>query len=140
MYPLLFNLMADSLSVLLNVGVDKDHIKSVLVDLLPRGISHVQYADDTMILIDGSERSILNFKLILYCFEWLSGLQNFHKKERMANMLNCDIGTFPMKYLGIPISDCRLKSIDFGHILEKLKKKWTLGKEKNICRLEAYTD
>lgn len=82
MSPLLFNLVADSLIVLLDVGVDKGHIKSVLADLLrPKGISHVQYADDTMIMIDGSERSILKLKLILYYFEWLPGLKNSHKSE-----------------------------------------------------------
>jgi hypothetical protein len=35
-----------------------------------------------VITIDGSDRSILNLKLILYCFEWMSGLKiNFHKSE-----------------------------------------------------------
>ena len=33
-------------------------------------------------MIDGSEKSIRNLKLILYCFEWLSGLKiNYHKSE-----------------------------------------------------------
>ena len=56
-------------------------------------------------IIDGSERFILSLKLILYCFEWLSGLKiNYHKsdiyvfeedqerKEVLANMLNCRLG------------------------------------------------
>jgi hypothetical protein len=56
-------------------------------------------------MTDGSDLSILNLKLILYCFEWMSGLKiNFHKsevyvfgvdqveKERIANMLNCTLG------------------------------------------------
>src|SRR5699024_8673984 len=116
--PLLFNLVADALSVLLDVGIAKGHISRVLNDVLPGGISHIQYADDTVIMIDGSKKSILNLKLILYCFEWLSGLKiNFHKSEvfvfgaddqeekEMANMLNCSLGSFPMKYLGISISD-----------------------------------
>ena len=73
--------------------------------LIHGGISHIQYADDTVIMIDGSNQSILNLKIVLYCFEWLSGLKiNFHKsevfvfgadqseKERMANMLNCKLG------------------------------------------------
>ena len=60
-------------------------------------------------MIDGSDQSILNLKIVLYCFEWLSGLKiNFHKsevfvfgadqseKERMANMLNCKLGCLPM--------------------------------------------
>jgi hypothetical protein len=54
----------------------------VLPNLIPGGISHIQYADDTVIMTDGSESSILNLKLILYFFEWMSGLKiNFHKSE-----------------------------------------------------------
>ena len=79
----------------------KKHLVGVLSHLIPGGISHIQYADDAVIMIDGSDKSILNLKLILYCFEWLSGLKiNFHKsdvyvfgvdqeqKEHLANMLN----------------------------------------------------
>jgi hypothetical protein len=44
------------------------------------------------------------------------------EQEKMANMLNCSLGTLPMKYLGIPISDCRLKSSAFKHIMDKMEK------------------
>jgi hypothetical protein len=57
---------------MLDSAVDKGHITGVLADILPKGISHSQYVDDTVIMIDGSDRSIVNLKLILYCFEWLS--------------------------------------------------------------------
>jgi hypothetical protein len=40
-----------------------------------KGISHIQYADDTVLMIDGSEQSITDLKLVLYCFEWLFGLK-----------------------------------------------------------------
>ena len=82
MSPLLFNLVADVLGVMLDKAVNKGHLRGVLNNLLPGGISHIQYADDIVILIDGSEQSIRNLKLILYCFEWLSGLKiNYHKSE-----------------------------------------------------------
>jgi hypothetical protein len=51
--------MANALGVLLEEGVDKGHISGVLGDLLPGGISHIQYADDTVIMIDGSGRPII---------------------------------------------------------------------------------
>ena len=35
--PLLFNLVADSLSMLLEAGVEKGHIKGVMTNLLPGG-------------------------------------------------------------------------------------------------------
>lgn len=87
-------------------------------------------------MIDGSEQSIQNLKLILYCFEWLSGLKiNYHKsevyvfgvqqeeKERLANMLNCVLGELPMKYLGVPVSFKHLNSNAFSFLTQKLIKR-----------------
>jgi hypothetical protein len=54
--PLLFNLVAHVLGVLLSKAADKGHLKGILTNLLPEGISHIQYADDTVIMIDGSEQ------------------------------------------------------------------------------------
>ena len=80
--PSSFNLVADALSVFLDKAVQKQRLVGVVPHLIHGGISHIQYADDTVIMIDGSDQSILNLKLILYCFEWLSGLKiNFHKSE-----------------------------------------------------------
>lgn len=134
--PLLFNLVADSLGVMLQKAIDKGHLKGVLTDLIPGGISHVQYADDTVIMIDTSEQSVRNLKLILYCFEWLTGLKiNFHKsevlvfgvhqeeKEKLANMLNCTLGALPMIYLGIPISDKHLNMGAFNPMVQKMLKR-----------------
>lgn len=72
MSPLLFNLVADALGVLLNKAVNKGHIVGVLNNLIPGGISHIQYADDIVIMVEAEDRSVKNLKLILYCFEWLT--------------------------------------------------------------------
>jgi hypothetical protein len=55
----------------------------------------------------------------------MSGLRiNFHKSEVMvlgaspleqqciANMLNCEVGSFRFTYLGLPISDRALTAVD----------------------------
>jgi hypothetical protein len=81
----------------------------------------------------------------LYCFEWLSGLKiNFHKSEvfvfgaddqeekEMANMLNCSLGSFPMKYLGISISDHNINSVISKPILEKMRKRLDPWKGKHL--------
>jgi len=116
--PLLFNLVADALSAMLDKAVEKDLIVGVLDSVIEKGISHIQYADDTVLMTDGSDKSFINLKILLYCFEWLSGLKiNYHKsevllfgysqsdKERKANMLNCKLGELPVMYLGIPVSN-----------------------------------
>jgi hypothetical protein len=86
-------------------------------------------------MIDGSERSITNLKLILYYFEWLSGLKiNYHKsevyvfgvqqgdKELMANMLNCVL-ELPLKYLGIPVCDKHFAMGAFDPMIQKMYKR-----------------
>jgi hypothetical protein len=46
------------------------------------GVTHLQYADDTMIMVEGSELDIVNLKFLLLCFETTSGLKiNFDKSE-----------------------------------------------------------
>jgi hypothetical protein len=63
--------------------------------------------------------------LILLCFEDMSGLKiNFSKsevvvvgrptgeRERIANMLNCKLTSFPISYSGLPVSDKRLRVSD----------------------------
>jgi hypothetical protein len=116
--PLLFNLVADALSAMMDKAVERDLIVGVLDKLVDKGVSHIQYADDTVLMIDGSNKSIINLKILLYCFEWLSRQKiNYHKseviffeftqdeKERKANMMNYKLGELPVKYLGIPVSD-----------------------------------
>jgi hypothetical protein len=54
----------------------------VIAHLLLGGVTHLQYADDTMIMIENDNNSINNLKFLLICFELLSGLKiNYHKSE-----------------------------------------------------------
>jgi hypothetical protein len=58
------------------------HIRGVVARLIPGGVMHLQYADDTMIMIEPSDLGIANLKLILLCFENMSGFKiNFDKSE-----------------------------------------------------------
>jgi hypothetical protein len=45
----------------------------VVPHLVPGGISHFQYADDTLILIHNNTEDIRNLKFLLMCFEGMSG-------------------------------------------------------------------
>jgi hypothetical protein len=100
--PLLFNFIGEALSgILTTVGAAR-HIQGVVPHFIPGGISHVQYTDDTLILIQNSEDNIYNLKFLLMCFEDMSGLKiNYHKSEvivmgqsleeqrRVAKKFNC---------------------------------------------------
>jgi hypothetical protein len=46
------------------------------------GVTHLQYADDTTILVEPSDLGIDNLKLLLICFGNMPGLKfNFDKSE-----------------------------------------------------------
>uniref|UniRef100_A0A453BV44 Reverse transcriptase domain-containing protein n=1 Tax=Aegilops tauschii subsp. strangulata TaxID=200361 RepID=A0A453BV44_AEGTS len=50
--PLLFNLAADALAGILDKAQRASHLKGVVGHLIPGdGVTHLQYADDTMIMV-----------------------------------------------------------------------------------------
>jgi hypothetical protein len=60
--PLLFDFMADVLSVILSRANSAGHISGVLPHLIPGGITHLQYADDTLIMVQDDDTQIANLK------------------------------------------------------------------------------
>jgi hypothetical protein len=73
---------------------------------------------------------------VLYMFEKMSGLKiNFDKSEviliggdnalasQFADLFNCQVGLFPMQYLGVPIAPGRLHVIDWARLEDKYAKK-----------------
>ena len=100
------------------------------------GVTHLQSADDTILFLDLNEQSIATMKFLLYCYEAMSGMKiNFEKSEvfvfgvdgeeqsRVANLFNCALGSFPMKYLGVPVSNRKLLASDFECLPNKIQKK-----------------
>lgn len=141
--PLLFNLVADALSEMLTLAKEAGHLEGVVPNLVPGGLTHLQYADDMILFLQNTEENILTVKFLLYCFEAMSGMKiNYQKSEvfvigvddaeaqRIAEKFNCERGKFPMKYLGIPISSVRLTVADFAASPDKLEKRlatWKCG-------------
>jgi hypothetical protein len=80
--PILFNIVADMLSVLINRAKREGQIKGIIPHLVDGCLSILQYADDTIIFMEHDLESARNLKLILCAFEQLSGLKiNYHKSE-----------------------------------------------------------
>jgi hypothetical protein len=134
--PLLFNMVSDALAVMLDKAKGNGVLTGLVPEIFPGGITHLQYADDTVVFIPFDENQILATKFILYCFEDTAGMKiNYHKSEvftvglekeetdRVAQMLNCPVGAFPMKYLGLPISPEKILNHDFDFLGQKLEKR-----------------
>jgi hypothetical protein len=136
--PLLFDFVADALDVILSRARAAGHIQGVVSHLIPGGggVTHLQYADDTMILIQNTELGLINLKFILLCFELLSGMKiNFHKSKvivmgceneeqaRVARLLNRKQERFPFTYLGFTMSDSKLTMADMEPLVAAVAKK-----------------
>jgi hypothetical protein len=80
--PLLFDFIVDALPMMLSKASEAGHIQGVIPHLIPGGMTHLQYADDTMILLENNDQGLVNLKFLLICFELLSGINiNYHKSE-----------------------------------------------------------
>jgi hypothetical protein len=145
--PLLFDFVADAFQAILARARDAGHIHGVVPHLIPGGVSHLQYADDTMILLQNTEAGLINLKFLLLCFELLSSMKiNFHKSEvivmgveaekhaRVARILNCKQGKFSFTYLGFTMSDHKLTIADNEPLVATVGKRAAPGKA-GLCLL-----
>jgi hypothetical protein len=79
-------------------------------------VSHLQFADDTLLLGNKSWANVRALRAALVIFESLSGLKvNFNKSLLVGNnisdswlyeavtVLSCKVGKIPFMYLGLPI-------------------------------------
>jgi hypothetical protein len=123
--PLLFNLVADMLAILISRAKENGQINGLVPHLIEGGISILQYADDTILFMEHNLEQAANMKLLLCAFEKLSGLKiNFHKSElfcygeakemegQYTELFGCGQGQYPFKYLGIPMHHKRISNAD----------------------------
>jgi hypothetical protein len=132
--PVLFNIVADMLAVLIERAKSEGQIEGVIPHLVDGGLSILQYADDTILFMDHDIDKARNLKLILSAFELFSGLKiNFHKSElfcfgeaqdhvtEYSELFGCGQGQFPIRYLGIPIHYRRLTNAEWKLVEERLQ-------------------
>lgn len=112
--PFLFIMVSEILSNMLRKA-EADFISGFLIENGRCRVSHLQFADDTMIFCDADIGQIGYLRCILNCFEVVSGMHvNMAKSElfqvgegcdveSLAWILGCKIGVLPTTYLGLPL-------------------------------------
>ena len=113
--------------------------------LVDDGLSVLQYADDTNIFMDNDLERAKNVKLLLRAFEQLLGVKiNFHKSElfcygaaknnqnEYAQIFGCNAGSFPFRYLGIPMHHRELMNKDWKHVEERFPKRLNCWRSKML--------
>src|SRR4051812_11717091 len=133
--PLLYVIAMDPLHHILEMAIRKGLLHKI------RGIGVVVrtslYADDTAIFVAPIKMDVDNLAIILRDFREVTGLcSNFGKSSVVhirckCNHLDLDLilqsipatqASFPMRYLGLPLSVWKLKKVDLQLLKDKVAK------------------
>ena len=117
-FPLLFDIVMDALSQMLNVAASAGQFSGFSVggtagpSLM---VSYLLFADDTLIFCDAKPSQIANLRVILARFKEVLGLRInlgkfelvpigwVHNLEDLVGLLGCGQSFLPLKYLGLPL-------------------------------------
>ena len=100
-------------------------------------VSHLLFADDTLIFCDANIDQMLILRMVLIWFEVVSGMKvnlgkselvvvgAVHNIDLLVAILGCKQGSLPMKYLGLPLGVKFKDKLIWNPILEKMERKLT---------------
>ena len=152
--PLLFLLTMEVLSRILKKIEDSGLLRGFQggpVNSIEVHISHLLFADDTILFYDASRDQLLSIRLAFSCFQAFTGLKvNVGKSEivpvgevgnidDLADILCCRVGSLPMKYLGMPLRASFKTASIWNPILEKMEKKLSGWKHLYLSKGDRLT-
>lgn len=128
--------MADGLTRMILKAQSNNKFCGLIDHIIDNGVAVLQYANDTIICLKHDLDGARSLKMLLYMYEFMADLKiNFNKSEVMtindeghwdqvyAGIFNCQVGSFPIKYLGVPVSPSRLHVADWLPLIEKSNKR-----------------
>lgn len=143
--PFLFLIVAEGLSALINKSVQLGEFRCYKVGTDLVDISHLQYADDTIVVGEATMEDSWAIKAIMRNFEIFSGLRvNFTKSkicgvnvrqeelEVMAAMVNYKTESLPFKYLGVLVGSNPRRFSTWNAIMENFSRRLASWKARYI--------
>jgi hypothetical protein len=134
--PLLFVLAADLLQSIINKARLWNLLKLPLPDIGDQDFPIVQYADDTLLILEACPKQLFFLKAILNSFASSTVLKiNYNKSnmysinvpsekmEILSRTLNCQIGEMPFTYLGLPLGLAKPRKEHFMPLIQRIEKR-----------------
>ncbi|GJX68153.1 RNA-directed DNA polymerase, eukaryota [Tanacetum coccineum] len=143
--PFLFILAVEALNVALLEATSNNIFKGIKVGKDMVHISHLQFADDALIMGEWSRSNAMNLSRILTCFHLASGLKvNFNKSKlygvgvsnvelnSLASTVGCIAAQFPCTYLGLPIGASMSRCHHWTLLVDRFHKRLSTWKSKSL--------
>jgi hypothetical protein len=134
--PLLSAIAADLLQSVINYEYRQGHLLPPIPQNPDTPFPIIQYADDTLLVLQGCEAQLLHLKEILHRVATSTGLVvNFHKyclvpsnmdQEKattLASAFGCMVGSFPFTYLGLPMGLTKPQVKDYAPLICKIERR-----------------
>ena len=145
--PYLFVLMTEVLNKILSKAAAAGLFQGVKVGSRAITLTHLQFADDTLIFCEPRMDFLRNIQNVLYSFQSFSGLTvNYAKSglivlgkeidwaERAANLLRCKLVQLPITYLGVPLGANMRKYSSWQPVLSKIQQRLANWKASCLSR------
>jgi hypothetical protein len=143
--PFLFILAVEALNIAFLEARNNNIFHGVEVDKDKIHISHLQFADDALIIGEWSRTNAKNLSRILTCFHLASGLKvNFNKSKlygigvtngelsSMATTIGCLASQFSCIYLGLPIGAKMSRCQYWKPLVDRFHKRLSKWKSKSL--------
>ena len=152
--PYLFVLGMEALSLMIDKAVEGGYISEYIFkgrDNTVKQITHLLFADDTLVFCKDTKEHMTHLCWILAWFEALSGLNiNLEKSsllpvgrvddvEGLAFELGCNIGSLPIEYLRLPLGAKHKEARVWDRVEERFRRRLALWKRQYISKGERLT-
>jgi hypothetical protein len=136
--PLLFVIVMEAFSKLCSIFVQRGFLSGFSVGSRSTGVinvSHLLFADDTLVFCGASPDHLLYLRMLLLSFEAVSGLKinleksvlvsvgNVDNINDLAGILGCGVSSLPLKYLGLPLGAPYKAKSSWDEVIGKIERR-----------------
>jgi len=145
--PFLFVLLAEVLNKMMHRAVNTGLLRGISVGNGNLQISHLQFADDTLVFCEAEEHYVRVTKGIFLTYQAFAGLCVNYRKSIMVvlgkeetwidsieEIMGCSRAQLPIQYLGIPLGANMRKASSWQIIIEKVQARLQAWKSSCLSR------
>lgn len=145
--PFLFVIAIEAYNQIMKRAIGRNLFQGVDLGSEGVNVSHLQFADDTLVYCPAKRKFLTNLRRILDCLQLLSGLKINYSKSAlivlgkreewrilMADTLGCQLVELPINYLGIPLGANPRKPATWRPVINRIQKRISMWKAKVLYR------